>query len=369
MKNWAELEANPIADMLNIIPHSKPYFGGAEIQAVAQVLRGGYLASGDKCQELETAWSELVSAEDSATVSSGLSALRLALLALDVKPGDECIIPGFSCVALLNAVMSIGAIPILADVLLDNLTLDVKSVRGKLTKRTKAIIAVHLFGVRADIEGLKQFGIPIVEDMAHAPYKLTGDAAISSFYPTKMVASLGGGIVSGEKQVIEKVKDLRSYGDKQPSTRQNEQFNDIGAAIALEGLKRLDKVSVLRFKKAQFYNGTLFNVGSGYYADVGAEGYKESELMAPPYFLNIYFYRYTIRLKHHQIPHIAKAMQERGVMVEQPVYNYLHTIKNTCTLQNTVEAFRSVLSLPLYPDITEDEQGRVVEVLGECLSE
>jgi len=219
-----------------VIAHSKPFIGKEEAQAAYDVIMSGQLAAGNKVKSVEKEWSKLTSSQDSAMVSSGLAALRLALLALDVMPGEEVIIPAYSCIALHNAILNISAVPILTDIK-DDLTIDPKSVKEKITSKTKAIIAVHTFGARADIEELEKLEIPIIEDMAHGVFKLKSALGISSFYPTKLIASTSGGIACGSKALIDRVRFLRDYADKRPSQISlNDMPSDVSASIVLEFL-------------------------------------------------------------------------------------------------------------------------------------
>ena len=197
------------------IKHNVVDFSYAQSQLAADVIfKTGQVVNGDACRALEAKWCEVTGAEDAAMVSSGFSALRLALIALGIGQGDEVIIPGFSCTALYIATSSINAIPVLADIRPDDLTLDINSVKTKTTDKTKAIIVVHMFGAYADVDSLNQLGVPIVEDFAHSIFKQECKLSISSFWPTKLISSMGGGIVAGDKELIGTVREYSYYGDR-----------------------------------------------------------------------------------------------------------------------------------------------------------
>jgi len=331
-----------------MIPHNKPLFGEAEMLAAQEVIASGFLASGPACETLEYVWAKSVKATASATVSSGLTALRLGLKALGVLAGDEVIISAYNCVALHNAILTIGAVPVLADIDGDTLCLDPYSVTAKVTPKTRAIIAVHMFGHEAKIKPLRNLGIPVIEDMCHTLVEQTADLAITSFYPTKFIGSTGGGIVSGSEELIDKVKDLRTYGNKPPSLKQNDLFNDVGAAIALSKMSKLIWEMDLKRKVADYYDPLL-------------ENYQACNAKLP--------YRYTVRLeKHHLTTDVVAAMQERGVMAMAPVTDYRLWVDWPKDLPEVDEAFRHIISLPYYVTITKEEQNEVVRVLGECIA-
>ncbi len=345
-----------------LIPHSKPFVGEEEAQAVFNIITSRQLAAGKKAKAVEKKWSAITASGDSAMVSSGLSALRLALKALDIDKFSSVIIPGYCCVAIINSILALGAKPVLADIKSD-LTIRPRDVKRKLTKKTKAIVAVHTFGQHADIESLRELEIPIIEDMAHGIFKQEADLAISSFYPTKLIAGCGGGVVSGHKDLIVKIKDLREYGDKKPSLRQNDMPNDVSAAIVLEQLKKYEDTILARWWNAGYYKRLLEDLKTNKYK------YRHSIILPIWKQMGKYriWYRYVIRLKKHNAAEVSEKMKAKGIMAEQPVWDYRHTINWTSNLSNTDIAFDACLSLPLYPDITEKEQNRVINTLEEIL--
>lgn len=322
-----------------MIPHSRPYVGASEALAAYEVVMSRQLAMGKKVEAVEKKWKCLTRSEDAVMVSSGLTALRLALKALKVSYGDEVIVPSYSCSALFNCVLQVGAEPILADI--DGTTLCMKSVRKLVKKRTAAIIAVDLFGFHHPFTSSEGRGVPIIHDMAHSCRKLSGDIGISSFYPTKLFAG-GGGIVFGDSIHTDTVWDARTYGDKPPSKRMNDQSNDIEAAIVLEQLNKRDEIMRLRNEAAKRYDEMLEN-----YIVIGGN------------------YRYIISVPNcHDVSRLMKA---KGVHCEMPIWDYRSTYKLGEELKGTHNAFQTYLSLPIYPDITSDEQLRVVECLGEVV--
>ncbi len=338
-----------------MIPHNSPSWGEAEAKAAYDVVLSGRLAAGERVLAVEQEWARLTRSEDAAMVSSGVSALRLALIALGIGPGDEVIIPAYSCVALHNSVLSVGAKYVLADIYPDSLTIDWSSVVEKITDRTKAVIAVHLFGAKAKLPNI---GVPVVEDMAHGIFEQQGGLAISSFSPTKLIGSCYGGIVSGKKSLIDKVRDWRDYGDKPPSLRQNDLPNEISAAIALQQLKNIQETQALRTGPAIDCDHII------------QEWAVSVELCQRD---NPWSYRYAVKVNN--AARVSEAMKAKGICAEQPVWDYRKRLPwnnqvvpdDWAHLPNTNIAFDQVLSLPIYAGITFAEQEQVVKVLGEVL--
>jgi perosamine synthetase len=349
------------------VPHSRPFVGQEEQDAVAAVVASRQLAQGPKVLQLEQRWCELTGMAAAVSVSSGLAALRLSLLALGIGPGDEVIVPGYSCVALLNAVLALGAKPVLADVRADDWTLCAEDVARRLTGRTKAIIAVHLFGAPADLPALAELGVPLIEDCAHGiggscgnrPFGGYGTLSMASFYATKMIAAGEGGIAAGNSEkMLERIRRSRDYGDQPPDGRHlNDKMTDLEAAIALAQLKQLPEVLARRAQRAERYGREL--------QDLAEHGLIVLPKMTP----DRIWYRYVVRLLKHRAPDIVDRIAKRGVKAEQPVWDLRGTAYWTAGLEATAFAFDRVISLPLYPDLSELEQRLACEALRVTLSE
>lgn len=342
-----------------LISHNKPHFGPETAKAAQAVMESGFLGCGEKTKQLEKKWCEITGAESACCVSSGTSALRLALKAVKATCA-EVVIPGYACNSLANSVKVNDSVPVLADIKPD-LTLDINSVLDHVTERTKAIIATHTFGAQSDIpSGLlnKRFkDIPTIEDMTHGIFKQKATLAVSSFSPTKLIGSASGGIVSGSKELTERVRDYRDYSDKPISTKQNDLPNDLAASIALEQLERLDEIYERRLELAVCYDALLCELEEkiGYLWDL-----PEAEPITE-------YYRYVIRLKHHLAHDISLAMQEKGVEALQPVFDPRLYQEWPRDLPVSDDSFRHILSLPFFEGITQEEQETVVSILGECL--
>src|SRR5580765_1787737 len=148
------------------VPHKRLTFGEAEARAAAEAVASGQWSGGPRVQALERGLSGRAGRAHAIGVASGLAALRLGLKALGVARGDEVIVPAYSCVALANAPLALGASPIVADVA-DDWNLDPRAVAAVRTSRTRAVIAVNTFGVPADLASLRRLGVPVIEDCAH----------------------------------------------------------------------------------------------------------------------------------------------------------------------------------------------------------
>src|SRR5512143_2306182 len=332
-----------------VIPHSRPWVGEEEAEAAAEVIRSGQLSQGPRCAELERMWCELTGTASAATVSSGLGALRLALHSLGVGQGDEVVMPAYSCVALLNATLALGATPVLADVIPGEWTLDPQDATYRVSHRTKAIIAVNLFGMPTRIAELRTLGPPIIEDCAHGIAGwMRGDLSIGSFYATKMHGAGEGGIVTGAPELIERVRRARDYGDQAPNAQHlNDKMSDIEAAVAVVQLKRRKEALKLRAERAARYDEAL-------------EGLVELPARHP----DRVWYRYVVRVQRAE--EVCEWMKARGVCVEQPVWDLGDWADGLPVSQ---DAFRHLVSLPLYPDLTDEEQTTVIDRLAQCLRE
>lgn len=349
------------------IQHSRPFLGAAEAEAAASVIASGQLSMGPVAKELEQRWCDLTSMSDAACVSSGLAALRLALLALDVGPGDEVLMPAYSCVALLNAVLALDATPVLADIKEDDWTLSPSDVKQRVTNKTKAIIAVHLFGMPAAIPDLLSLSLPVVEDCAHGiggscngrPFGGVGTVNISSFYATKMIAAGEGGIVAAhDRALINRVRCARDYGDQLPNRHYlNEKMTDIEAALAHEQVKRLPEMLSLRLERAERYDKWL--------APLAERGL----IVLPQRLPGRIWYRYTVRLVRHAAGAVCEWMAKHRVRVEQPVWDLRESAFWSPALEVSALAFDRVISLPLYPDLNAADQEIVCHTLSRCLED
>lgn len=351
--------------MKPFIPHSKPTLSGQEELSVAKVLRSAYIAEGPLVRKFEREFAHLIRRPDAVALNSGTAALHLALLALGVKKGDEVIIPDYTCATVMSAVRYTGATPILADINEHDFNISLKSTTRLITRRTKAIIAAHMFGMPLDVRPFGEFGIPVIEDCAQAlgakignkPVGREGDLAIFSFYATKMITTGHGGMVVAKSQrLLERVRDLKEFDERQNyAVRYNYKMTDIEAALGLTQLGKLGSFIKKRTNVAKFYNSALQG------AEITLPALSKA---AQPV-----FYRYVVRLRKNRDA-VIRALLKKGIEVKPPVFKPLHRYLGLSGKRYPVteRIFRSAISLPIYPSLAYHEAKRIAKELGKIVS-
>jgi len=349
------------------IPQSRPQLLKEDFAYIEEILTTGQVAQGTLVAELEEVVSRFLGVRHAVAVSHGTAALHLALLALGVGNGDQIIIPSYTCAALLHAANYIGAEPVLVDIDPETLNLDSKIVQRALTPKTKAVVVTHTFGFPADLDPIRALGIPIVEDCAHAlgayyrgkPVGSWGQIAIFSFYATKMIASGEGGMVcTNDPLLARRVRELTAP-DSLPSyeVRYNYKMSDLTAGLALSQFRRLgDFVQRRRTIAAQYAWAVA---GSPMHLQQAVEHSEPSH------------YRFVVRTrKPAQLSRWASAS---GIVCDRSVFLPLHRYLNgraRSDFKNTESVWRSGISVPLYPDLSDAEVSHILEFLqnaGESL--
>lgn len=335
------------------VPHNRLTFGEEEVQAVADVVSSGQWSAGPRQSELEHRLAEHAQVAHAVCVSSGLSALRLTLKGLGLGPEDEVIVPAYSCVALANAAMALGAEPVTVDVRDCDWNLDPLAARAAITPRTRAIVLVNTFGAPAPIKDLRHLEIPLIEDCAHGfgldigGEKLggRGDAAILSLYATKLMGAGGGGaILTNNRDLAEFVCAWRDYSDQPPdSTRLNNNMNDLEAALALCQLDRLDTMLIDREQVAQHYQEYLAPIAESTRAFRMTQASRDRV-----------WYRYVIEMRSVSALFAIKKLKECGVHAERPVTDWRTSDDPECPIAD--RAYESLVSLPMFPTLSHDEQ-------------
>jgi len=348
-----------------VIPHSRPFLGTEEVEAVSRVIESRHIAQGSEVENLEKEWAAATGTHAAVCVGSGLAGLRLALHSVGVNAGREVIVPAYSCIAVLNAVLALGANPVLADIERDRWTLDAASAAQQRTSRSAAIIAVHLFGMPAAIDALRDLGLPIIEDCAHGiggridgrPFGSAGVASVGSFYATKFIAGgEGGAVASNDEALLARIRAARNPSDQAPNgLHLNDKMTDIEAAIVRVQVGRLGWMRKERERRARRYSELL--------ADVAKRGL----LVLPDDIDGRVWYRYAVRLTSHLAMDIAQKMQSAGVFADTPVWDLRPVVTWSKQLRESNHAFDRILSLPLYPDLSDDDQDRVADTLRRFL--
>ncbi|SUG92597.1 UDP-4-amino-4-deoxy-L-arabinose--oxoglutarate aminotransferase [Salmonella enterica subsp. enterica] len=210
--------------MSDFLPFSRPAMGAEELAAVKTVLDSGWITTGPKNQELEAAFCRLTGNQYAVAVSSATAGMHIALMALGIGEGDEVITPSMTWVSTLNMIVLLGANPVMVDVDRDTLMVTPEHIEAAITPQTKAIIPVHYAGAPADLDAIyalgERYGIPVIEDAAHATgtsYKGrhigARGTAIFSFHAIKNITCAEGGIVvTDNPQFADKLRSLKFHG-------------------------------------------------------------------------------------------------------------------------------------------------------------
>jgi perosamine synthetase len=349
---------------------ARPDVGDAERSAVAEVLESGQLTMGPKVAELEAALAEAVGTAHAAVVSSGTAALHLALLALEIGPGDEVIVPAYTFPATANVVELCGARAVLVDVDRDTFLVDAAAVAAAVTPRTRAVIVVHLFGRPVEWEAL-QTAVPqdiaLVEDAAGAlgaryrgtPCGALGVLGCLSFHPRKIVTTgEGGAVLTDESGLDEAVRRLRHHGwatlGDMPAPGFNYRLPDLLCAIGLPQLARLEELLAARERVAGWYTerleGLMLTPGV---ADGDRHGWQA----------------YVVQLDRRD--DALAGLRESGIEAQIGTWA-LHRLAPYASqgpFPGADRAFERALALPFHGRLTEAEVARVAQALTRYVSE
>ena len=336
-----------------MIPHSMPTLGPAERRAAARVLASGQLAMGPEVSAFEREAARWLGRSRAAATSSGTTALQLSLAALGAGPGREVVLPSYVCSAVLNAVGANGARPVLCDVDREGWHLTPELVKRVLTRRTAAVVVPHLFGRPAPVREIARLGVPVVEDCAltlGAGVGRTGTLTVLSFYATKLLTSGGqGGMVLGDdRRLVESVRDLLLHDNRERyRLRFNAQMTDLQAAVGRVQLSRLQGFLKARKRLADRYTKALRGV-PGIVLPFDAESPKRT------------WFRYTVEVADAR--RTARALARKGIEAKPPVFRPLHRYLglDPKRFPAAEEIDRRVLSIPLYPSLSEEAQRRVI---------
>lgn len=348
------------------VPHSRPSIGREERDAIESALCRSALTEGDEIVRFEEAMAAWVGVEHGVATHCGSAALHLSLLAMGVGANDDVIIPSYSCAALPNAIHSVAGRPVLADISLEDLNLTPETIAPRLSKRTKAIIVTHTHGVPADVAAIRRFGIPVVEDLAQSlgatwgPIRAgcQGTIAIASFYATKLMASIDGGMVLvNKKEWAEEARDLRYYGGKLGyRPRFNYKMTNLAAAIGLVQLQKLDGFVAARASIASIYDAVLAKRGVGHFpGDLAGRSRV--------------FYRYCVLVEHRDV--FLAAMRDRGIQCGRGLLEPLHRAfgEPDRDYPNASLAADRLASIPIYPSLSAGELAKVTRALDECIDQ
>ena len=369
------------------IPLFKIYWDQDDIEMVKEAIqRGMFWAIGPNIDRFEQMLAEYLGIRYAVVFNSGTSALHAALLACGIGEGDEVIVPSFTFIATANAPLFVAAKPIFADIEERTYGLDPQDVIRKITPRTKAIIPIHYGGCPCLIEELREIAnehnLILIEDAAESlgaainskKVGTFGVCAVLSFCANKVITTgEGGAVVTDSEEIYEKLKLLRSHGragnaNYFSSTEYmdyvalgyNFRMSDITAALAIAQLKKIDKVIEMRIRNSEALSARLSRIG-------------EIEVRVPPAgFFHVY-QMYTIRVKDGQEKRdtLLAYLTEKGIMSKVyflPVHSshfYRNKLSYDCRLPVTERISGQVLTLPMYPTLTESEIDYIADTIAD----
>jgi dTDP-4-amino-4,6-dideoxygalactose transaminase len=339
-----------------------PDVGADELAEVADVLASGQLTMGPKVPELEAEVARACETEYAVAVSSGTAALHLALLALGIGPGDEVIVPAYTFPATANVVALVGARPVLVDV--DPLTMNLDAAKVELTPRTKAILAVHLFGRPARLEELPE--VTVIEDAAGALGARHGGRACGglgalgclSFHPRKIVTTgEGGAVTTNDGELAEAVRGLRHHGwrsDDMPEPGFNYRLSDILCAVGLPQLRRLAELHAARARLAGAY----------------AERLRDLPLVVPRADEgDVHGWQaYVVQVEGRDA--VLLALRAQGIEAQIGTYalHRLGAYRDQGPFPGADHAFEQSLALPFHSRLGESDLDEVAEALDKLVS-
>ncbi len=346
-----------------------------EIQkSIGDVVKSNWFIRGQKVEEFEAAFAEYCGAKYCVGCGNGLDALYLLLRAFDVGEGDEVIVPSNTFIATALAVTYTGALPVLVEPDMETYTLDTSLIEAKITDKTKAIIAVHLYGQTANMDEIndiaKRHGLIVIEDAAQAhgaTYKEKragnlGDAAGFSFYPGKNLGAMGdaGAVTTNDSKIAEKVRALANYGSDYKYHHiyagNNSRLDEIQAAILLVKLQNLDKWNTYRQKVADQY----------------LEGIKNKKVILPSVKRDRSHVWHIFALRMKERNNFEKYLNSQGIgtTIHYPTPIHLQNAYKNLNLKKGIlpiaeEISDTEISIPMYYGISDEEINYIINIINQ----
>ncbi|MBI1994156.1 MAG: DegT/DnrJ/EryC1/StrS aminotransferase family protein [Deltaproteobacteria bacterium] len=378
------------------LPLARPTLGEEEIQEVVETLRSGWLTTGPKVERFEGRFKEYLGIQEAVAVSSGSAGLHLALLAAGVGAGDEVITTSMSFAATANAIVLCGAKPIFADCDPDTLNIDLRGVEARITEKTKAIVPVHFAGQSCAMDELMEIArrraVPLIEDAAHAlgtEYKgrkigALGDMAVFSFHPIKTITTGEGGmVVTSNKEWAERMRLLRFHGISTSAWQRHAgggsaQYSiqlpgfkytmmDIQAAIGIHQMDKLDRFVERRAALAGLYCRAFKEI----------KGARPLGLVSYPQRHAWHIFVVQLELEKLTIDRdrFLDLLKERNIgsgihfpaLHLQPYYQEKWGYRSG-DFPNAERASERIVSLPLFPTMSEQDVQDVMWAVGEILA-
>jgi perosamine synthetase len=374
------------------VPLTKPDFGSAEEQAVAEVLRLGWVVQGPKVAQFEAAIAAYAEAKHAVATTSCTTALQLILAVLRIGPGDEVIVPAFTFIASANAVEYVGATPVFVDIDPRTFNVEVRRIEERITASTKAIMPVHLFGLAADMEPIlalaRKRDLAVVEDAACATgtrYRgkrvgALGTAGAFSYHPRKVITTgEGGAVMTNDGALAEHVRVLRNHGAHLSDLERhkadvftlpeydelgfNYRMTDLQAAIGVVQMAKADRLIADRRALAERYTKALAGI-RGLDTPFVPDGYEHA------------YQSYVVRIEGgaKTRDEVAVALTKDGISVRQGTHA-VHALgyyrRKYCLKESDFpESWRAdqrTLTLPLYSTMDHATQDRVIDALYKLL--
>jgi dTDP-4-amino-4,6-dideoxygalactose transaminase len=301
---------------------------------------------------LEAALARLGGMRHAVCVASGLAALRLALGGMDIKTGESVMVPAYSCVALANSVLAWGATPVPVDVDPTHWNIDPALCRSQAERlQPRAMIAVNTFGAPAPVEQIVSSEVPVIEDCAHG-FVSCGPMVrvrVFSFYATKLIGGgEGGAVLTDSDEIAHFVRSARDYADlPADGHRMNDKMNDLEAALVLAQLERLPEMIAAR------------EAAAGRYLDQLADARFQHVFRLPPRSGERVWYRFAVEMLTTSAEAVVAGLERFGIHAAVPVTDWRGTKSPAAPVAD--RAYRTLVSLPLYPTLTKEEQDAVVK--------
>jgi dTDP-4-amino-4,6-dideoxygalactose transaminase len=344
---------------------------------VVDVLRSGWYILGPNVKAFEAESAQFCGAKYGVGLNSGTDALRIALKAVGVGPGTEVITSAFSYFATCEVVTDLGATVVFADIEPDSFNIDPADIARKITPKTTAIVPIHLFGLLADMEKIREVAgdIPVIEDACQAigatgPGGKAGscaDAAAFSFFPSKNLGAAGDGglLTTNCDHILQETLSMRNHGTREDRYRHeifgyNSRLDEIQAAVLRVKLRHLDDFNAKRIRNATIYN-EAFSAMEGITPPVAPKGY-----------VHVY-HQYTLRVHNSKRDRLFDALGEAGI--GRAIYYLvpLHRQPAYCGAYDNVPlpvselAAKEVVSLPIFPELTDEEINYVIDIVAKTI--
>ena len=371
------------------IPFFLPEIKNEDKKVIIKSLNSSYLTDGPQLKKFEKKFARFTNSRFAVGVSNATSALLLSLKAIGIQKGDEVIIPDMTFIATASAVILSGATPVLADIKRDDLTLMPESVEKCINSKTKAILPVHFAGFPCDMKRIKKIAkknnLKIIEDCAHAIGTLyedkhagtIGDVGCFSFYPTKNITTLEGGmIITNNKKYFEYTKKARNHGitrslDQRYSKGRpwdydvmesgyNFRLDEIRSSLGINQLKRIKKINSKRKKICQYYNDGLGKIEGIYVPELFPNNGEHS--------CHLYIIQIgkKFSLSRNSLVKKLKASGITTTVHYKPLHEFSVMKKYAKIydkLNNSKQVYKEILSLPLYLGLTMKEQDYIINQL------